>query len=190
MKRSLDRERPGKLQQALELVFEALYNMIEDTVGHGAAKRYLPFIATFAVFIFLSNLCGSLFFLQPPTQSVNVTFALSITAWLSYHLIGFRRHGPAYVKQFVGPGPPPVWLWPLLIPIELISHAARAFSLGLRLYGNIFGEHIALGIIAGLIPFLIPLPIMALGVFAGLIQTFIFIMLTTLYIAGAEAEEH
>ena len=83
-----------------------------------------------------------------------------------------------------------MWLWPLLLPIELISHAARALSLGLRLYGNIFGEHVAVGIFAGLIPFLVPLPLMALGLFAAFIQTFIFIMLTTLYIAGAEAEEH
>ena len=77
-----------------------------------------------------------------------------------------------------------------MLPIELISHAARVLSLGLRLYGNIFGEHVALGIFVGLVPFLVPLPLMALGLFAGTIQTFIFIILTTLYIAGAEAEEH
>ncbi len=188
--RSLKKDRPGGFQQMMELLYEGLYNMIEDAVGHGAGKRFLPLIASFAIFIFISNLCGSFFFLQPPTQSVNVTFALSITAWVFYHLMGLRSHGLGYFKQFLGPGPPPMWLWPLMLPIELISHAARVFSLGLRLYGNIFGEHIALGIIASLIPFLLPLPIQALGLFAALIQTFIFIILTTLYIAGAEAEEH
>ncbi len=188
LSRSLRRDRPGKLQQLLELVFEGLHNTVEDVIGHGAGKRYLPLIATFAVFIFLSNLAGAFFFLQPPTQSVNTTFALSITACVLYHLIGLRHHGLPYLKQFLGPVP--WWLWPLMLPIELITHAARVLSLGLRLYGNIFGEHLVLGIVAGLVPFLLPLPLMALGLFAAFMQTFIFVILTTTYIAGAEASAH
>lgn len=190
LSRTLKRDKPGKFQQMMELLFEGLYNMIEDLVGHGAGRRFLPLIGSFAVFIFLSNLTGGIFFLQPPTQNPNTTFALSVIAVVIYHLMGLRAHGLGYFKQFLGPGPPPVWLWPLMLPIELISHAARVLSLGLRLYGNIFGEHVALGIFVGLVPFLVPLPLMALGLFAGTIQTFIFIILTTLYIAGAEAEEH
>lgn len=189
MSRSLRLDRPGYFQQLLELIVEKLSQMLDDIIGEGAARRYLPLIGSFAVFIFLCNFAGSFFFLQPPTQNTNVTFALSITAWVIYHLMGFREHGLPYLKQFLGPVPS-IWLMPLMLPLEIISHSARALSLGLRLYGNIFGEHLALGIFVGLVPFLVPLPLMALGLFAAFVQTFIFIILTTIYIAGAEASEH
>ena len=96
----------------------------------------------------------------------------------------------AYFKQLLGPGPPPWWLWPMMIPLEIVTHLARVVSLGVRLFGNIFGEHLAVGVFFGLVPFLVPLPLMALSLFAAFIQTFIFIMLVTIYIAGAEASEH
>ncbi|REJ74653.1 MAG: ATP synthase F0 subunit A [Acidobacteria bacterium] len=184
------RTEPGWFQQLFEIIVQALSNMLEDVIGHGAAKRFLPLIGGFALFIFLSNLCGHFFFLQPPTQSPWVTFALSITACVIYHVLGVREHGIGYVKQFLGPGPPPVWLWPLMFLLEILSHLARVLSLGVRLYGNIFGEHVAVGVFFALVPFLLPLPLMALGLFAAFIQTFIFIMLTSVYIAGAEASEH
>lgn len=183
----LSKENPGTLQQLLETVVQALANMIDDVVGEGSARKYLPFIGSFAFFIFIANLTGQFFFLQPPTQSIWVTLALAIISWIFYHVIGIREHGFGYVKQFLGPVP---WLIPLMLPIELISHLARVLSLSIRLYGNIFGEHLAVGIFFGLIPFLLPLPLMALGLLAAFIQTFIFIILSTLYIAGAEAEAH
>lgn len=183
----LSRENPGPFQQILETVVEALANMIDDVVGEGAARKYLPFIGAFAFFIFIANLTGQFFFLQPPTQTIWVTLALALVSFLFYHAVGFREHGFAYLKQFLGPVP---WLIPLMLPIELISHFARVLSLSIRLYGNIFGEHLAVGIFFGLVPFLLPLPLMALGLLAAVIQTFIFIILSTLYIAGAEAEAH
>ncbi len=186
----LRRSEPGWFQQLFELIVGGLSNLLDDVIGEGAARRFLPLIGSFAVFIFLCNFLGQIFFLQPPTQSPYVTFALSITAWAFYHLMGLRAHGIGYLKQFLGPGPPPMWLWPLMVPLEILTHAARVLSLGIRLFGNIFGEHIAAGVFFGLIPFLVPLPLMALGLFAAFIQTFIFIMLTTVYIAGAEASEH
>jgi len=182
----LSLERPGKLQQLLELVVLALRNLMEDVIGHGAARRFMPMIGALAVFIFLCNLLGLFFFLQPPTANTNTTFALSITAWVYYHLVGIRKHGLAYFKQFLGPIPA---LFFLFIPLELISHLARAFSLGMRLFGNIFGEHLAASVFF-LIPFVVPFPMMALGIFGSVLQAFIFCMLTMVYIAGAEAEEH
>jgi F-type H+-transporting ATPase subunit a len=183
----LSKENPGWLQQLLETAVQALANMIDDVVGEGAARKYLSLIGSFAFFIFIANLTGQFFFLQPPTQSIWVTLALALISWVFYHAIGIREHGFAYLKQFLGPVP---WLIPLMLPIELISHFARVASLSIRLYGNIFGEHLAVGIFFGLVPFLLPLPLMALGLFAAFIQTFIFIILSTLYIAGAEAEAH
>lgn len=179
-------ERPTKFQQLLELMVLGLRNLMEDVIGEGAAKRYMPMLGAFTVFIFLSNILGLFFFLQPPTQNTNTTFALSITAFLYYHAVGLRRHGLAYFKQFVGPIPA---LFFLFIPLEIISHFARAFSLGLRLFGNIFGEHLAASVFF-MIPFIVPFPMMALGIFGATLQTFIFVMLTMVYIAGAEAEEH
>jgi F-type H+-transporting ATPase subunit a len=183
----LSKENPGTLQQLLETVVQALANMIDDVVGEGSARKYLPFIGAFAFFIFVANFTGQFFFLQPPTQTIWVTLALAVISWVFYHAVGIREHGLGYLKQFLGPVP---WLIPLMLPIELISLFARVLSLSIRLYGNIFGEHLAVGIFFGLVPFLLPLPLMALGLLAAFIQTFIFIILSTLYIAGAEAEAH
>jgi F-type H+-transporting ATPase subunit a len=185
--RRLRRDDPGPFQQSVELAIGALRDMIDEIVGHGASKRYLYIIGGFATFIFLSNMSGALFFLQPPTQNVNTTFALALTACGYYHVMGLRRHGLAYFKQFLGPMPA---LFLLFIPLEIIQHAARVISLALRLFGNIFGEHLAFSVFVGLVPFLLPLPMMALGVFGATLQTFIFVILTVVYIAGAEAEEH
>lgn len=184
--RSLSLDRPGKLQQLMELIVEGLSGLMEDVIGHGAARRFMPIIGAFAVFIFLSNISGLFFFLQPPTQNTNTTFALSLTAFAYYHLQGIRKSGLGYFKQFLGPVPA---LAPLFIPLEIISHSARALSLGLRLFGNIFGEHLAASVFF-MIPFLVPFPMMALGIFGSTLQTFVFCMLTIVYIAGAEADEH
>lgn len=184
---ALKKEKPGKLQQMMELLVEGLDDMLEDVVGHGAGRRYLPFVGSLAVFIFVANLCGLFFFLQPPTQNTNTTFALSITAFLYYNWIGLKRHGLSYFKQFLGPV---AALALLFIPIEIISHLARALSLSLRLFGNIFGEHAVSGEFFGIAPIVLPIPVMLLGLFAALLQAFIFVMLTMVYLAGAEATEH
>ena len=187
MRYRLSKESPGKFQQMLELLVEGLDNLLEDVVGHGAGRRYVPIIGAFTVFILFANLAGLFFFLQPPTQNVNVTFALSITAFLYYNYVGLRRHGLSYFKQFLGPV---MAMFVLFLPIEIISHLARALSLGLRLFGNIFGEHTVASQFFGIAPIVVPIPVMLLGLFAAMLQTFIFIMLTMVYIAGAEATEH
>jgi F-type H+-transporting ATPase subunit a len=184
---SLREEKPGRFQLALEELIGGLRGMIEAQVGHGAGDRYLALIGAFTLFIFFANLMGLFFFLQPPTANPNVTFGLAGISFVIYNLIGIRKHGFGYIKHFLGPI---WWLAPLFFVIELISHAARWLSLGLRLFGNMTGEHMVSGVFNQLVPLLVPLPIMALGLFAAIIQTFIFIMLTTVYIAGAEAEEH
>ena len=187
--RSINREDPGFFQQAMELLIGGLKNLLDDIVGHGAANRFLPIIAAFTVFIFLSNIFGIFFFLQPPTGNPNTTFALALLAFLYYNWIGLREQGPVhYLAHFAGPV---WWLAPLMFPIELIGHFARSLSLGMRLFGNIFGEHTATGIFMGLMPFVIPWPMMGLGIFGSVLQTFVFIMLTMVYIGGAvAAEEH
>ena len=164
-------------------------NNIEDVVGHGFGKRFLPFIGGLAVFIFTANIFGLFYFVQPPTANPNTTFALSITAFLFYNIVGIKDNGLfKYLKHFAGPLP---LLAPLMVPIEIISHLARILSLALRLFGNIFGEHTATGIFFVMFPFVVPWPMMGLGIFGALLQAFIFIMLTMAYLQGAVgAEEH
>jgi len=184
---ALREENPSRFQVFIEQLVGGLRGMIEAQVGHGAGDRYLALIGAFTLFIFTSNFMGLFFFLNPPTANVNVTFGLAGISFVLYNAIGIRKHGFSYIKHFLGPI---WWLTPLFFVIELISHAARWLSLGLRLFGNMTGEHMVSGVFNKLVPLLAPLPIMALGLFAAVIQTFIFIMLTTVYIAGAEAEEH
>ncbi len=187
--RRLSVEQPGKGQQMLELLVSGLEGLIDDVVGHGFGKRFLPFIGGLAVFIFTCNIFGLFYFVQPPTANPNTTFALSITAFLFYNLVGIRDNGLfKYLKHFAGPLP---LLAPLMVPIEIISHLARILSLALRLFGNIFGEHTATGIFFFLFPLILPWPMMGLGIFGALLQAFIFIMLTMAYLNGAVgAEEH
>jgi F-type H+-transporting ATPase subunit a len=180
-------EHPSTLQQVLELLLSGLRNLTEEVVGHGRGRDFVPFIAALTFFIFLSNFFGLIFFLQPPTANTSTTFALSLTAFLFYNIVGIRRQGAVgYAKQFAGPV---WWLFPLMVPIEIISHLARVLSLALRLFGNIFGEHTATGMFLGILPFFVP-AMMGLGLLGATIQTFIFIMLTAVYVSGAVAEEH
>jgi F-type H+-transporting ATPase subunit a len=187
--RKLSVETPGKLQSMLEVLITGLEGLIEDVVGHGTARRFLPIICSLAFFIFVGNIFGLFYFVQPPTADPSTTFALSITAFVFYNVIGIKENGlPKYLKHFLGPV---IFLAPLMFVIELISHAARILSLAVRLFGNIFGEHAATTIFFGMFPFLLPWPMMALGIFGALLQAFIFIMLTMAYLNGAVgAEEH
>jgi F-type H+-transporting ATPase subunit a len=186
--RRLSRDNPGPLQHILEATVDGLKGLLHEIIGP-QGDRYLTIIGGFAVFIFLSNIFGLFFFLQPPTSNPNTTFALSISAFLYYNVQGIKQQGVIhYLKHFMGPIP---WLAPFMFPIEVIGNLARILSLGMRLFGNIFGEHTATGIFMGLVPLVVPWPMMGLGIFGAFLQTFVFIMLTMVYISGAiAAEEH
>ena len=185
--RSFCLEKPGKVQQILELVVEFLNGQLEEIIGHGA-KKYLPMVATIGIFILLMNLCGQIPGFASPTSSINVTVGCALVVFLYYNYLGIRKQGVVpYLKHFAGPVP---WMAPLMVPIEIISHLARPFSLSVRLFANIFGEHQVAAVFFALVPFILPLPIMALGLFASFLQAFIFMVLTMIYIAGAVSEEH
>src|SRR5215212_10909112 len=141
--RRISRDNPSGFQQFLELVVGGLKGMLHDIIGHGAEK-HLYIIGGFATFIFMANIFGLFFFLQPPTSNVNTTFAMSITAFLYFNTVGIRKQGLiGYLKHFMGPV---VWLAPIFFFIEMIGNFARILSLGMRLFGNILGEHTATGI--------------------------------------------
>jgi F-type H+-transporting ATPase subunit a len=186
--RRISKENPGPLQHILELTVQGLKDLLHDVVGK-EGEAFLYIIGAFAVFIFISNIFGLFYFLQPPTSNPNTTFALAIASFLYYNYQGIKTQGLLhYLKHFGGPV---WWLFPLMFIIEIIANFARILSLGMRLFGNIFGEHTATGIFSGLVPILVPWPMMALGIFGAVLQTFVFIMLTMVYLSGAvAAEEH
>jgi F-type H+-transporting ATPase subunit a len=187
--RRYDRQRPGRVQNFLEMIVAGVRSLVSDIIGHGAEKRYLNVIGGFAVFIFVANLFGLFFFLQPPTGSLSTTVALAVLSFLYFNFQGIKEHGLlGYLKHFMGPV---LWLAPLFFVIEIIGNFARILSLSLRLFMNIYGEHTATGIFAGLVPIVVPWPLMALGLFTALLQAFIFATLSSVYISLATAhEEH
>ncbi|HSY47432.1 MAG TPA: F0F1 ATP synthase subunit A [Thermoanaerobaculia bacterium] len=188
MARRISRENPSHFQQMLEVVVSGLKDLLRDIIGHDG-DRHLYIIGSFAAFIFISNIFSLFFFLQPPTTNPNTTFGLAICAFLYYNWQGIKTQGIVhYLKHFMGPV---LFLAPLMIPIEIIGHLARILSLGMRLFGNIFGEHAVTGVFMAMLPFVLPWPMMGLGIFGAFLQTFVFIMLTMVYIAGATVvEEH
>jgi F-type H+-transporting ATPase subunit a len=177
---------PGTGQALMEMIVEGLLGLMERVMGHHA-KRHLPIIGGIALLIVACNLAGIIPPLFSPTVNINITAACAITIFLYYQFIGFRRNGVAYLQHFIGPV---WWLAPLMLPIELISHVIRPFTLALRLFANMRGHEIVLIIITLLVPIIAPLVIVIQGIFVSFIQGFVFILLSMIYIAGAEEEHH
>jgi F-type H+-transporting ATPase subunit a len=183
---------PGGLQNVMEVVLEAFATLLEQMIGP-KGPRYLPLIGTAGLFILVGNLLGMVPGLKPPTANLNTTAALAVTVFIAYNYFGIREQGfVAYVRHFCGPV---IWLAPIMFPIEFIGHLARPISLSIRLFGNIFGEESVIVILLSLIWLVIPYGIylvimMPLSLFTSVVQTFIFIMLSMVYIAGAVEVEH
>ena len=183
-------ENPGKLQIMLEDGVTALGGMLDDLIGE-TGRRYMPLVFTVGIFILLGNLMGLVPGLMAPTSNINVTLGCALTVWVYYHIQGVRVQGIGpYLKHFAAPPGAPIFIAPIMLPIEIISHLSRVLSLSLRLFGNIFGEELVILILFSIIPFLVPLPMMFLGIITGSLQAFIFVMLTMIYLGGAVAVEH
>lgn len=170
-----------------DILMEGILGLMTSMMPREKAIRFLPLVTAGAVFILLSNLLGLIPGFVPPTQSFNTTLALGSVAFIYYNYHGIRTHGVfKYLKHFMGPM---LALAPLMLVIELISHTVRPLSLGLRLMGNMFGDHQVLFIFMSFGLPLVPLPIMALGTLVCIVQTVVFTLLFIVYIALA-VEEH
>src|SRR5687768_10820340 len=192
LKGKLSESEPGGGQQTLEVSVLAVRNMIQDIIGpHGL--KYFPVVMSFAVLILVSNLMGLFPLFMSPTAATSVTFALGLSSFLYYNYIGISENGILnHLKHLAGP----VWwiAW-LIFPIELISNFIRPFSLGIRLFGNLFADEKVMQTLASLAPpltWVFPMLLMPLSVFVALIQTFVFILLSQLYISEVSHphEEH
>ena len=177
---------PGILQNFMEVIVSGIENMVVETMGeHG--RPYFPLIATIAIFVLVSNLIGLVPGFYPPTANLNTTAACAIIVFLATHIVGVKEHGFHYLKHFMGPI---WWLAPIMFFIEVIGHLSRPISLSLRLFGNMNGHELVLMIFFGIVPFLVPLPMMVMGVLVSFIQAFVFMLLAMIYIQGSLEEAH
>jgi F-type H+-transporting ATPase subunit a len=183
---SLSVDRPGALQHIVEGGEGFIKNQSQEIIGHHS-EGFTPFLVVLGLFILLSNLIGLIPGFESPTAVPSVTLGCAVLAWFYYQAHGFRHHGVAYLKHFAGPV---WWLAPLMIPIEIISHLARMMSLTIRLYANMFAGDLVTLVFFSLVPLAIPVAFLGLHVFVSFLQAYIFVLLTTVYLAGAVAEEH
>lgn len=188
--RNLEKVPNSRLQNFMEFALDAIITQLSQVMGgEKVARRYFPLLGSFFILILASNYsgllpgAGHLPGLQAPTSTLSVTAGFAIVVFFSTHFVGVKTKGIKYFKHFVQP-------LPFLLPLNIIEEFVRPLSLSLRLYGNIYGEEMVVASLFALIPFLLPLPMMLLGILFGLIQAFVFTMLAALYIGTAAAEHH
>ncbi len=183
---SLSVESPGGLQHMFEGINGFIEGQSRDVIGHHS-ERFTPFLVTLGLFILISNLFGVVPGLESPTGSPVVPLGCAICAFVYYQAQGFRQGGVGYLKHFLGPM---WWLSPLMLPLEIISHLARLMSLTIRLYANMFAGDMVTLVFFSLIPIAVPVIFLGLHIGVALLQAYIFVLLTTVYLAGAVATEH
>jgi F-type H+-transporting ATPase subunit a len=180
---------PTGTQNFMEAFIEGAISMGKDTIGEEKARQYLPLVLTVGLFVLISNLIGIIPGFESPTSNINVTLPLALVVFIYYNYEGIRVNGAKkYFAHFMGPVP---ILAPLMFPIEIVSHISRIISLSFRLFGNIKGDDLFLWVLLMLVPFFAPLPAYLLLTFSALLQTFVFMILIYVYLAGAVAiEDH
>ena len=176
---------PSHRQSVAEMIVQMIEGLAVDTIGP-EGKKFVPVVGTVGAFVFTCNMIGLIPGFMSPTSKLNVTIGCALVVFFYYHAEGVKAHGLKYFNQFVGPIPA---LAPLMVPIEMLSHLSRPVSLSMRLFGNIFSEDLLIVIMASIIPYFLPLPFMALSIFTAVIQSFVFVLLSCIYIGGAVANE-
>lgn len=175
----------------IEYCLEGLYGTMRGVIGEDCG-RYFPIIGSLALFIFFSNILGLVPGFLPPTENWNTTFACGIVVFFYYNYHGLRVNGMAHISHIFNP----VGIWwgwflaPVLGPIEIVSHLARPFSLGVRLATNMVGDHAVLGAFIGMAPWVVPVPFFFLGLLVCTIQTFVFVLLSMIYIGLSVQDLH
>ena len=183
---------PGRLQSMAEICYEFIANLLRDTVG-GEGKRYFPIVFTIFMFVLFGNLLGMLPYSFTFTSHIIVTFALAISVFIGVTILGIAKHGLQFAKFFVPPGVS-VALWPLMIPIEIISYLSRPVSLSVRLFANMLAGHTLLQVFAGfvgalglfgILPLAFVVALSGLEFLIAVLQAYVFTILTCLYINDA-----
>ncbi|MBU4321343.1 MAG: F0F1 ATP synthase subunit A [Nitrospinae bacterium] len=183
---------PTGVQNVMESVVETFLKLTEENIGHHWGRTLFPLVGTLFMFILICNLMGLIPGFACPTGNINTTASMAVPVFLIYQFYGVKVHGIKYINHFLGPIRS-FYALPLMIMmffIEFIGHLVRPVTLSVRLFGNMMGKHILLGVLAMLVPWIIPTLVLALGTLIGFIQAFVFALLTTLYLAGAIEEGH
>ena len=180
-------DRPRALQHIVEGLHGFIERQSQEIIGHHSEK-FTPFLVTLGLFILFANLIGMVPAFESPTANPSVPLGCAICSFLYYNYQGMKKQGVlSYLKHFAGPMPA---LAPLMIPIELISHFARMLSLTIRLFANIFAGDMVTLVFFSLVPLGVPVLFLGLHIGVSFLQAFIFVLLSTVYLAGAVAEEH
>ncbi len=181
---------PNGTQNVIESYLGGVIAMGKDVIGEELARKYLPLVATAGLFIFVSNMIGIIPGFEAPTSNINITLPLALLVFFYYNYEGIRENG--FIKYFAHFMGPVKLLAPLMFPIEIVSHISRIISLSFRLFGNIKGDDLFLWVILMLVPYIAPLAPYVLLTFSGILQTFVFMILIYVYLAGAVAidEDH
>ncbi|MGD0073468.1 MAG: F0F1 ATP synthase subunit A [Candidatus Binataceae bacterium] len=188
--RAADAVRPDEgfsLRSLAEVLVEQIDSFVHSVMATHGYRKLVPFLGTLFLFILAANLFGLIPGMEPPTANSNLTFALGATAFCYFIYQGFAANGVGYLRNFLGPLLP---LAPLMLPIELADHLFRPFSLGVRLYANMFADHQVLSIFTALTKLVVPVAFYALGGIVCVIQALIFVVLTMSYIKLAQAHDH
>jgi F-type H+-transporting ATPase subunit a len=188
-------ERPGALQHTMEGIHEFISNLAGEIIGHHSS-RYVPYLTALGLFILSCNLIGLVPGLESPTAVPMVPLGCALFTWFYYHFFGLKENGPmGYLKHFIGPqeGMPLAVRIILPVPfflIEVFSHTARILSLTVRLFANMFAGEMVTLVFFSLVPLGIPIIFQGLHIFVAFIQTYIFVLLATVYLGEATAHEH
>jgi F-type H+-transporting ATPase subunit a len=190
---------PRGIQNLMEYALEYIRNLAKDQIGEKEYRPWVPFIGTLFLFIFLSNWSGALLpwklihlpsgELAAPTNDINTTVALALLTSLAYFYAGFRKRGLGYLAKYIEPTP-------ILLPINILEDFTKPLSLSFRLFGNILADELVVGVLVLLVPFIVPIPVMLLGLFTSAIQALVFATLAAVYIGeaieghGGHEEEH
>jgi F-type H+-transporting ATPase subunit a len=184
---------PGGLQHVFEGVEGFVQGQSNEIIGHHS-EGYTAFLAVLGLFILCCNLLGLIPSFESPTAVAVVPLGCALCAFFYYQAQGFRHAGIGYLRHFAGPSVGPWWanflMGILMVPIELFSHLARVLSLTVRLFANMFAGDLVTLVFISLIPIGIPVIFMGLHIFVSLLQAYIFVLLTTVYLQGAVGEEH
>jgi len=184
---TLSVEKPNPAQQIAEMIHGFVGNQAEQVIGHGY-ERFQAFVTCIGLFIVLNNLLGLIPGVTTPTSQPWVPLGLAVLTFLYYNYYGIRTHGPiGYMKQFAGPI---WWMSPLLFPVEVISHLARMMSLTIRLYANMLASDLLTLIAFSFIPFVFPALTLGLHGFVALIQAYVFMLLSMIYLSMAVSHDH
>lgn len=178
---------PTGTQNVMEAYLGGAIAMGKDVIGEELARKYLPLVAAVGLFVFVSNVIGIIPGFEAPTSNINITLPLALLVFFYYNYEGIKENG--IVKYFAHFAGPVKILAPLMFPIEIVSHISRIISLSFRLFGNIKGDDLFLWVLLMLVPFVAPLPAYLLLTFSALLQTFVFMILIYVYLAGAVAME-